>query len=163
MPENQIESKPEPKSSKRKYNRKPVPVPPPAPNPTVLALESKILELVEQRMAANQRIAQATAQVGQANSALQLAQMELQNIEREVSYRLNLIAQMKGESRTVISGPAGTEWLPPLPQTTAFGRVPEGVGSIPPPQPRIVSSAPRIRSESAEDVRALETSTRAML
>jgi hypothetical protein len=163
MPESESET-PKMKAKKRPYHRKPAPPLPIPPNPTVTALETEILSLVKQRTAVNQEIANAAGAVNEASLRLQLAQTRLKQLESEVSYRMNLISQMKGGSPNQIqtsipdfnSGPG-------IPADT-YPALISGVGSIPAsPQPREVRVGPRIRTESAEDVRAAEISTRAAI
>lgn len=141
-----------PVKSKRKYTRKPTPSTPIPPNPTVAALEKDVLDLVGQRLAVITQITEATAAVNGANSRLQIAQQGIKQLEYEVGYRLNLIRQITGGSQDIIqTSPRSVE--------DYFDRAPvsEGVSSIPAAVPqRQVHTGPRIRSESAEDVRAVE-------
>ena len=151
--------------SKRKYVRKPPPLPPPAPpappSAAVTALESQVLELVGQRMAANSQIAAAMQDAALANAKLQAAQQLLKQIEFEVQYRLSLIGQMKGrqsvQMTTTSTGYAdftfdGPDGISPLDQRFLGGNI----GSIPPqPSPiTVIEGGRRVRSESAESVRA---------
>lgn len=143
------------KPAKRAYHRKPVPPPPPAPpsppSPAVIALENEIVKLVGDRLNANSEIAAAMQAANEANSRLQVAQTRLQQIEREVQYRIQLTQQMKG----IAPQPVQEPWTQDL--ANGFGvSIPAGVSSIPAmsAQPRIVHTAPRIRSESAEGFRA---------
>jgi hypothetical protein len=70
----------------------PIPLP---PSPAVLSLQSQVVELVNQRSAARQRLTAAHAEYLMAQSKFQAAQGELQGIEQEVQYRIGLIAQME--------------------------------------------------------------------
>jgi len=157
MSEKNVETQDSPKP-KRKYNRKAaIPTPPIQnlpPSPATLALESQVLELVNQRMSANSQIATAMQDAALANAKLQAAQNLLKQIEHEVNYRLALVQQMKG-------GPVSTfvpQYEVAVPQfESGYGvSIPQGVGSIPPqPAPMtVVEGGRRIRSESAESVRA---------
>jgi len=147
------------KTAKRAYHRKPLPPPPPAlpspPSPAVIALENEIVKLVGDRLAANSEIAAAMQAANEANSRLQVAQTRLQQIEREVQYRIALTQQMKGvQPNAQIS--SGVEMAPAMMYENGFGvSIPAGVGSIPAQGPqRVVQVGPRIRSESAEAFRA---------
>lgn len=144
---------------KRKYTRKPSPPVPIPPNPTVEAMEKDVLSLVQQRIAANAEIVTATTAVNQANSALQLAQMRLSQIVSEVQYRMGLIAQLKGGGMSVPS-----PLIPDVDRFDVYSSNGAPVGSIPaPPTQRQVQTGPRIRSESAESVRAEEVGVRAAI
>lgn len=168
---------PKPEKKKREYNRKPEPPAPPAPpSAAVSALEADILTLVQQRLAANTEIANATQAANTANARVQAAQANLTQLQNEVNYRLDLISRMKGESPTQIHGPSlhlapaqsGNPYWDASPPAYLNGMgvsIPPGVGSIPPPAPRIVEVAPRVRgprTESALDVRDGETGARAI-
>jgi hypothetical protein len=151
---------------KRKYNRKPAPPAPIAPNPTVEAMEKDVLSLVQQRMAANEQIVNATVAVNLSASNLQVAQMRLSQIVSEVQYRMGLIAQLKGGTTSQVQGMTMT--LPPFPPDVdrfdVYSSNGAPVGSIPaPPTQRQVQTGPRIRSESAESVRAEEVGVRAAI
>jgi hypothetical protein len=166
MTDNEIKSTPESAKSKRKYTRKPVPPPaPPPPAPpsqAVVALEADVLQLVSQRMAATQQIAIATQEATLANAKLQAAQNMLKQIEFEVQYRLSLVQQMKGGQTTRLETVAsGVDFITagPYPQSPIdgyFAGNTVGIGSIPPqPAPMtVVEGGRRVRSESAEAVRA---------
>ena len=94
-----------PPKAKRHYSPRkpkqpePAPIPSPqAPNPNVLAAESRINELIEQRL-------QAQFAMSRANQALQSAQMQFQNardevsrLEGEINYRQSVVNQMRGVS-----------------------------------------------------------------
>jgi hypothetical protein len=174
MAENEVKSTESPKK-KRSYHRKPTPPPPPPPpSAAVSALEADVLELVKQRLVANQAIINATAAANEANSRLQAAQQHLRNLEQEVNYRMALIGQMKGggadKTFSVITNTSPNNiYLGNMnePQGYESGMgvsIPPGVGSIAPlNQPRIVPSGPRIRSESAEGVRNDEIGVRAAI
>lgn len=146
------------KPKKRQYNRKPLPPAPPAPpappSPAVIALENEIVELVRARLGANSEIALAMAAANEANSRLQVAQTKLQQIEREVQYRIALTQQMKGMQPQQIHVTEVANY--PMTESGYGVSIPPGVGSIPSvsgPQ-RIVHTGPRVRSESAEGFRA---------
>ena len=146
------------KPKKRQYNRKPLPPAPPAPpappSPAVIALETEIVELVRARLGANAEIALAMAAANEANSRLQVAQTKLQQIEREVQYRIALTQQMKGMQPQQIHVTEVENY--PMTDSGYGVSIPPGVGSIPSvsgPQ-RIVHTGPRVRSESAEGFRA---------
>ena len=150
------------KPKKRQYNRKPLPPAPPAPpappSPAVIALENEIVELVRARLGANSEIALAMAAANEANSRLQVAQTKLQQIEREVQYRIALTQQMKGmqPSVTITNGGSENVYVATSYENGYGVSIPPGVGSIPSvsgPQ-RIVHTGPRVRSESAEGFRA---------
>lgn len=139
---------------KRQYVRKPASQPvvstPAPPSAAVVALESQVLELVGQRMAANQEIANATIAANEANARVQAAQQRLRQLEVEVNYRLALAHQMKGGI-----GPAPGDVDSSTQRfESGYGvSIPAGVGSIPAPM-TVVEGGRRIRSESAESVRA---------
>lgn len=117
--------------AKRKYTKKPVPPPPPpvpAVNPTIVAMESKIGELVEQRAQAQYQISVAEQAFLQAQSMLKRAQDMFSRIEQEIQYRMNLINQMRG----------GAPMPPPLNPGVAVS--PYWQGS--PPAPMSPSYAP---------------------
>jgi len=149
---------------KRAYHRRQTAPTPPAqttpemPNPTILALQNDILELVKQRTVANQEIARANHAVSQATFSLQAARENLNNLEREVQYRMSLIAQMRGQTPMV---PAAYPFEAPAPD---YGHgYASGVSSIPAPvQPYtpVPGEGPRIRSESAEGFRDAEVGAR---
>lgn len=162
------ETAPEPKKlvkPKRKYNRKPSPPVTIQANPTIAALEKDVLDLVGQRLAVITEITAANVAVTEANLRLQAAQQRIKQLEYEVGYRLNLIRQMKGEP-SVRDGMALQMIVPTSNELPQYGPiVSEGVGSIAPapPAPRQVHTGPRIRSESAEDVRAEAIQARAAI
>jgi hypothetical protein len=146
--------------SKRKYVRKPPPLPPPAPpappSAAVTALESQVLELVSQRMAANSQIAAAMQDAALANAKLQAAQQLLKQIEFEVQYRLSLIGQMKGGNPAAMNQ-ANFVAMPEV-QDMSYMTAPMSghFGSIPvqPAPITVIEGGRRVRSESAESVRA---------
>lgn len=176
MDTNQAKSEQIPKESKqiekkkRAYHRKPVPPPPPpAPSPAVIALENEVLELVKQRTSANQGIIDAMRRANEANVALSAAREMLNLLDQEVQYRMALIGQMKGQpTGGALAGSRYWDAPPPTPPANdwasatsspneSFDRVygvPAGVGSIP-ATPNRIPGAPRVRSESAEDMRAM--------
>jgi hypothetical protein len=110
-------------------------------------------------MAANADIVSATAVVNISNSDLQIAQMRLNQIVSEVQYRMGLIAQLKGGQHQPGQDILVSTYVPPFVYETSGS-----VSSIPaaPPQ-RQVQIGPRIRSESAESVRAEEVGVRAAI
>lgn len=70
-----------------------------APNPqnhAIMQMEAAIVPLMDQRMAANQRVRAIQAKANQIAMELESAQGELAQIEGEVNFRLQTIAQMKG-------------------------------------------------------------------
>lgn len=66
------------------------------PNPAIMAMEAALPPLMDQRMVANQRVRAVQARANQIQMELEAAQGELAQIEGEVNYRLQTIAQMKG-------------------------------------------------------------------
>jgi hypothetical protein len=76
-----------------------------APSPQIVALESGIVPLVNQRLEASQKVRIATANSNLANSQLQAAQSELGEIEQEINYRMQLIAQLKNGGMPVPQQP----------------------------------------------------------
>lgn len=90
------------KKPRKPYTRKAIPeIPkqiaaPLPPNPNILAMESKIGELVEQRSSAQFAISRANQQFQAAQSVLQSAKDEFTRLEQEIQYRMGLISQMRG-------------------------------------------------------------------
>ena len=65
------------------------------PSPAVLKLQEQVVDLVGQRSAVRQRLTEAHSAYLMTQSAFQAAQAELQGIEQEVSYRIDLIARLE--------------------------------------------------------------------
>jgi hypothetical protein len=161
----------------------PAPEPVAAPSPAVTALEGDILELVKLRGGAIQAISVETQQVASANGRLAAAREYLSGLEKEVEYRMNLIAQMKGQ-RPQTSYSAPLPFLTPSPIMPQFDManeaynqlnqassyapqygVPAGVSSIPPAMPsqNLGHRERGPRTESAEGFRDQETGVRAAI
>ena len=93
---------------KRRYVRhQPQQIQNPAPkiNQNIVALESGIIPLVNQRLETNQKLAIATAKANQANVELASIREELQRVESEIQYRMNLIGQLKNGGAPVPQTP----------------------------------------------------------
>jgi len=169
---------------KRAYTRRqpaaPVQRAPAPPNPQILELESGIVPLVNQRLAVNQKVRLAAAAANQSNQNLQFAQNELAEIEQEINYRMQLIAQLKnggvpvapyaaqglgqpqgfaGPSYPVMTPSAPYNPVVPYPNFPTFDPVAAGVGSFPAPNRGLYPDATD-RLESAEDVRQSEIGRR---
>ena len=142
-----------------------------APSPHVLELEAGLVPLVNERLIANQKVRMAQQKANLANQELLAAQGELQQIESEVSYRMNMIGQLRNGGMPVPSGPyiaqsfgypdrsantSSPPYTPVIPYPTDF---PSGVGSVP-AQNRGLYPDATDRLESAEDVRLLEMTRR---
>lgn len=93
------------KKPRKPYTRKPIavipeklmtPPPPQAPNPNILAMESKIGELVEQRLHAQMLVSRAAQEFQSSQMRLQGAKDEFNRLEQEIQYRMGLIQQMRG-------------------------------------------------------------------
>ena len=166
------------KKARKPYTRRPVqeisqPIPQPAaPNPTVLALESKIYELSEMRSRAQYEISLANRKLQAAQNELRSAQEEFARIEGEVTYRINLLNQMRGGAPVPppsFGQPVGVGYVTPAMSPTyapatpypsyppAFDpRQPMGVASYPAPNTGLypdLGSPDGARTESAEDIR----------
>lgn len=165
----QISAKP-----KRHYNRRnPIPaqLPPQIANPAIQAMELELVPFMGKRTEANLLVSKATADVNRANEELQRARDYLEQIEGEVNYRLQTIAQMKGipfqpqyqqSQQSPYPArfgdyPQAVPASPPYQPITPFpsGPVPMGVASFPAPNRGLYPDATE-RIESAEDIRALE-------
>ena len=88
-----------PAKPRRHYNRRNSNSPqlqPQMPNPAIQAMESELVPLLQQRTNANLNVTQATAAANRANQDLQQTRDYLAQIESEVNYRLQVIAQLKG-------------------------------------------------------------------
>lgn len=81
----------------------PVPAP---PSPAVLKLQEQVVALVSQRQQARALLNEAHNAYLAAQSKFQAAESELNGIEQEVQYRINLIAQL--ENRQSMTAPALT-------------------------------------------------------
>ena len=75
-----------------------LPVPVAEPSPAVLKLQEQVVDLVGQRTAGRERLTQSHAAYLAAQSAFQAAQAELQGIEQEVTYRIDLIARLENRA-----------------------------------------------------------------
>ena len=183
MPDESAESQPQspPKRSHQypKQRKSAKPEQPIAPNPAVIAMESELLPLMKQRMDANNAVRSATMAVNQANRQLDEAREYLQQIEGEVNYRLQVIAQIKGVPLQIQnpnpqnlyidpSDPSGSRRRfadypaqPPSPMynpVTPYPQFPppaQGIGSWPAPNKGLYPDATD-RTESAEDIRRME-------
>jgi hypothetical protein len=176
MTENEITNESNPEKQKRKYvRRQPATTIQQqiAPSPHVLELEAGLVPLVNERLIANQKVRMAQQKANLANQELLAAQGELQQIESEVSYRMNMIGQLRNGGMPVPSGPyiaqnyqqpqqayqmpqSSPPYAPVIPYPTDF---PSGVGSVP-AQNRGLYPDATDRLESAEDVRLSEMTRR---
>ena len=94
----------------------PAPIQPLPPSPAVLALQSQVVRLVDERTAARQRVTECHAAYLTAGAAFQAAEGALHGIEQEVQYRIDLIARM--ENRAPVPGPV-TAPAPQMPTSLA--------------------------------------------
>lgn len=108
---------------------------PVGPSPAVLALQSQVVELVNQRSASRQRLTEAHTVYLMAQGRFQATQGELQGIEQEVQYRISLIAQLENRApqTPVIQFPAAGDYPLPVTYPATMG-VPAGISSEPTPQ-----------------------------
>lgn len=83
---------PEPPRAKRQRR----PPPPPPPNPTVLKLQEQIVPLVDNRSETIRQISMTEGQIAQVTATLHRLRGQLQSIEAEISYRLQVIGQIEG-------------------------------------------------------------------
>lgn len=153
---------------------------PELPNPAIAALQEDIIQLVKQRSAARGEISNAMLSLNQANARLTAAKDYLMGLEQEVSYRMQLVSQMRGDDPIIqysaFAGPQPwtyTSSEPTMniqfdnPRDIPNGHgvsIPDGVSSI--PAPRNVTTMPGVRgvrSESAAAERNAEISTRAAI
>lgn len=119
------------KKPRKPYTRKPIaaipeklmtPPPPQVPNPNILAMESKIFELVELRYQAQSSVSNAEQVFFQAQAGLKRAQEQFSRIEQEIQYRANLANQMRGGN----SGPGLAQNAPPMQtQSASWGYFPD--------------------------------------
>lgn len=158
MPESESKSAESPKP-KRKYTRRATVAAqnaiPEAPNPRIADLETQIIELVGRRAAVLKEISVANTALAQAQIRAASAKDEILQLDQEVQYRMSLIDQMKGRQPTVVHGPSGVQ--------QGMTVIPGGfVGSVPSSTTGIVTGIDgrRVRSESAEGVRAEEVAAR---
>lgn len=119
------------KKPRKPYTRKPIaaipeklmtPPPPQVPNPNILAMESKIGELVEARSQAKFNISRAEQVFQQAQMGLRREQEQFSSIEHEIQYRMGLIQQMRGGPSPAMH-PAlgqGLQWEPAPPQPVSW-------------------------------------------
>lgn len=90
-------SPPNTTKSRRHYTpRKPKEPQVQIPNPAIQAMEMELVPFLGQRTEANLAVSKANAAVNRANEELQRARDYLAQIEGEVNYRLQTIAQLKG-------------------------------------------------------------------
>lgn len=68
------------------------------PSPAVLKLQEQIVDLVGQRTTGRQRLTESHSAYLLAQSTFQAAQAELQGIEQEVNYRVDLIARLENRA-----------------------------------------------------------------
>jgi hypothetical protein len=165
-----------PEKAKRAYHRKqPVQVQqqPAIPNPTVVEMESGLIPLVKLRLDANAKVRMAVSRANQANLELSVAQSELQNIEGEINYRMQLIGQLKNGGMPVPTSPyvaqnlQNAQFTPygnpnpsaPYNPVVPFPTEPYGVSSMPAPNRGLYPDATD-RLESAEDIRQFEIGQR---
>lgn len=184
------------KKPRKPYTRKAIPeIPkqiaaPLPPNPNILAMESKIGELVEQRSSAQFAISRANQQFQTAQSVLQSAKDEFTRLEQEIQYRMGLIQQMRGgaapapapavlryhvaDPEFTYPNPFAPQSSPPYQPAQPYPQYPpqfdprmvpaQGVGSAPAPNyglyPDVVGGPDGARTESAEDLRRDELRTR---
>lgn len=166
-----------PEKQKRKYVRRNIAPTIPqqiAPSPHILELEAGLVPLVNQRLEANQKVRMAQQKANLVNQELLAAQGELQQIESEVQYRMNMIGQLRNGGMPVPSGPyiasgigqqGGNQNFQPSPPYTPvvpYPTSPEygpGVGSVPASNRGLYPDATD-RLESAEDVRMFEMQQR---
>ena len=87
----------------KRTRRPPAPAPEP-PNPTVMALQEQILHFVNQREDLQRRSAEAKAALARVQADVLFFQERLHQVEAEVDYRLNLIANLKGNAPFAMHG-----------------------------------------------------------
>ena len=105
---NEIQNPLDPPSLKAKrayHRRQSPPIQTSAPNPNIMALESDLIPLVNQRLDANRKVLIATQKANQANFDLENARNELQQIESEINYRMQIIGQIKNGGMPVPQTP----------------------------------------------------------
>lgn len=159
------------------------PPPPPAPeppNPVVLALQEQILELVTRRGTFQAALIDSNKILREVAAQVEYNRERIQQAESEVQYRLQLIAQLKGDSgKDVIryeptqvnfnslggygarlGYESGPTVLPGGGSSGASGTInfPTGavggaMGSIPAQRPIMPGMQGEVRSEDAEDIR----------
>ena len=98
MPKGIRNKKPNPPAPQEAVAPTPATVAHVEPSPAILKLQEQVVDLVGQRTAGRQRLTESHSAYLAAQSAFQSAQAELQGIEQEVTYRIDLIARL--ENRT---------------------------------------------------------------
>ena len=100
----------------------PTPAIPSSPTPAVLELQKQIVDFVAKRTESATHLRESHATYLAAQTRFQVAQNEMQGIEQEVSYRINLIAQLENRSAPAPSFPQSIDLgtnIQPTPQQIA--------------------------------------------
>lgn len=166
--ENETANSPRPK---RKYS----PRQPKAPevNSNIVQLEAGLIPLMTARREVNNRMNLASHKANLANQELQTVRGEFEQIDGEINYTLQVIAQLKNggmpvpQGSYIAQGPQSgyPQYQQPSPSYTnaipypQFPGPAEGVGSQPAPNRGLYPDATD-RLESAEDVRSHEMQLR---
>ena len=119
----------------------PAPIQPVPPSPAVLKLQEQVVQLVEQRTAARQRLTSAHAVYLEAQAQFQAAEAAVKATEQDAQYLLGLIAQL--ENRAPVATPAPVLQMPgSMAGVTSEPAPPSG------PQPKFaIGSADDLRRE----------------